>query len=100
MDRAACRGGLNWGYVSMMISPETYVDGLRGEPYSQLIEERSRLIACLEELEDFFANPEPRDYVFICPSEDVQYKMTLEYLVALTRLMCERAPEMTGEDYA
>lgn len=83
----------------MMISPETHVDGLRGEPYSQLIEERSRLIACLEELEDFFANPEPRDYVFICPSEDVQYKMGLEYLVVLTRLMCERAPEMTGEDY-
>ena len=81
----------------MMISPETFVDGLRGEPYSRLIEERRRLTVCLEELEDFFANPEPRGYVFICPSEDVQYKMELEYLVALTRLMCERASEMTGE---
>ena len=81
----------------MMISPETFVDGLRGEPYSRLIEERRRLTVCLEELEDFSANPEPRGYVFICPSEDVQYKMGLEYLVALTRLMCERASEMTGE---
>ena len=81
----------------MMISPETFVDGLCGEPDSRLIEERRRLTACLEELEDFFVNPEPRDYVLICPSEDVQYKMALEYLAALTRLMRERASEMTDE---
>lgn len=81
----------------MMISPETYIQEFEDKPYSALIQERHELLTELEGLEALFAHPEPNPIASIDPSPGLQYKMSLEYLAALTDLMRKRAGELTGE---
>lgn len=78
-----------------MMSPESYVAELENATYEELIRARGRLVAELVELEASIASGEEPE-LLICPSNDVRYRMCLEYLTVLSALMVERAPEFIG----
>ena len=85
----------------MMVSPESYIAQFGDAPYSELIRARAELVAELAELESYFElGQREEQYIAVSPSEDTRYKTGLEYLAALIDLMIERAPELTGEEFA
>ena len=79
-----------------MLSPESYIAELQDAPYEQLVRERRSIIAELERQEKGFKDPQPTAWECLDPGQDVEYKMDLEYLRALTGLMLKRAGEITG----
>ena len=79
-----------------MLSPESYIAELKDAPYEQLVQERRSIVAELERQEQGFKNPQPTAWERLDPGPDVEYKMDLEYLCALTGLMLKRADEITG----
>lgn len=79
----------------MMMSPESYVAELESATYEELIRERGRLVSELVELEASIASGEEPE-LLICPSDEVRYRMCLEYLAALSALMIERVSEFIG----
>ncbi len=81
----------------MMMSSESYVTELENATYEELIRERGRLVAELVELEASIASEEEPE-LLICPSDDVRYRMCLEYLVALSSLMIRHVSEFIGGD--
>ena len=79
-----------------MLSPESYIAELEDAPYAKLVQERRSDVAELERQEQGFKDPQPTARECLDPSPDVEYKMDLEYLCALTGLMLKRADEITG----
>lgn len=79
-----------------MLSPESYIAELKDAPYERLVRERRSIIAELERQEKGFKDPQPTAWECLDPGPDVEYKMDLEYLYALTGLMLKRAGEITG----
>lgn len=85
----------------MMVSPESYIAQFEDAPYSELIRARAELVAELAELENHFeCGSQECPSIAVSPSEDTRYKTGLEYLAVLIDLMIERAPELTGEEFA
>lgn len=81
----------------MMMSSESYVTELENATYEELIRERGRLVAELVELEASIASEEEPE-LLICPSDDVRYRICLEYLFALSSLMIRHVSEFIGGD--
>ncbi len=80
-----------------MIAPESYTAQLENAPYECLVAARRELVSELESLEESFKNPQQSEWESFDPSPNVEYKMALEYLGALTALMRKRANEIAGE---
>ena len=75
----------------MMISPEMFKENLKDKSYMELIRERNRLIRYIRKFEkDEMAGDRSDPGWRICPSQDVQYQMHLEYLAALCGMMKEK----------
>lgn len=80
----------------MMISPEAYIAHLEGASYNELIKERDRLIRSIRKYEKLEkAGDRSSEDWFRCPSPDVVYQCSLEYLAKLCLFMQERY----NEDY-
>ena len=79
----------------MMISPDTYAMMCKNKSYRELIKERDSLVREIRKLEKIVLKHDMTDESWmICPSPEVQYHMSLEYLSRLCLVMCER------EDYS
>ena len=75
----------------MMISPECYIEELKGKTYKQLIEERNELIKDIFEFEEKeMAGNRSGEEWLICPSPEVVYQSNLEYLSKLCEYMQQR----------
>ncbi|MCR4692074.1 MAG: hypothetical protein K5739_12080 [Lachnospiraceae bacterium] len=84
----------------MMISPQSYVEEFRHEPFDKLIAERGRLYKELKALEkEAFDSEKKSDAWLKSPSVDVRYQMALEYMAALCEYISEkyRAEIVWGE---
>lgn len=79
----------------MMISPESYVEGLKNAVYPELMKERDRLIRSMRayEKKKISGSFSPEEWN-VCPGPDVIYGMDLEYLGALCVFMSERYKEL------
>ena len=85
----------------MMVSSESYIAQFEDAPYSELIRARAELVAELAELENHFeCGSQECPSIAGSPSAGTRYKTGLEYLAVLIDLMIERAPELTGEEFA
>ena len=75
----------------MMLSPNTYAEEHENDSFEELIEERSRLIEEMNELEKIAYDVERKDPAWgMHPGPDVQYQMTLEYLSQICDLLKEK----------
>ncbi len=75
----------------MMISPQSYVDNLKGSSYEELICERNSLIEYIQEYERLEkAGDRSGEEWQIHPQPDVRYQMSLEYLSELCAFMQEK----------
>lgn len=78
-----------------MISPETYVIGLKDADYETLIRERNELIKCIQEFEGKEkAGDRSGAEWHMKPSPDVVYKVNLEYLSELCKFMAEQTKSL------
>lgn len=75
----------------MMISPETYIESMKGKNYPELIKERDRLVRYVRgfEKKERAGDRSGADWG-ICPSPAVRYQVYLDYLSRLCTLMAER----------
>ena len=73
----------------MMISPETYVDGLRDKSYKELLLEREQMLGYIKEFEEAEGEIEVTMY----PTPKTVYQMNLEYLAKLCELIAEKYRE-------
>lgn len=74
----------------MMISPEAYIKELEDKSYEELLAEKARLNAKIEEFENH-DNSSPT--IVISPSPEVRYQCNLEYLAALCNLITKKYNE-------
>ncbi len=75
----------------MMISPQSYVEEFRHEPFDKLIAERERLYKEFKKLEkEAFDSDKKSDAWLMSPSVDVRYQMYLEYMAALCEFISEK----------
>ena len=61
----------------MMISPKTFIENLKDKSYSELLEEREKL---LNDIYSFEKRPNKSKGIFISPSPEVRYQVNLQYL--------------------
>lgn len=80
-----------------MIEPDSHIAQFKNAPYERLVAARRELVAELERLEKGFKHPQPGEWESFDPGPDVEYKMALEHLGALTALMRKRADEITDD---
>lgn len=80
----------------MMISPEAYMDELKNATYTELINERKRLLKYIVAFEknEISGNRTGEEWQ-ICPAPDVKYQCYLEYLASLCAFMKRKY----NEDY-
>ena len=78
----------------MMIPPKMYISGIKDKPYSELIDERNKLIQHICDFEEKEkAGKRDESEWNSSPFPDVRYQMYLEYLSGLCALMQERYNE-------
>lgn len=77
----------------MMISPQTYADGIKDKSYEELIEEREKLIREIKHFEKHRKELMNNEKKMIFPSPDVEYQMNLEYLGSLCVLLSDKFNE-------
>lgn len=75
----------------MMISPESYVEELKNLSYTDLINERKKLIEYINSFEknEMTGDRSGAEWQ-ICPSPEVRYQCNLEYLSALCCYMKDK----------
>ncbi|MBE6034993.1 MAG: hypothetical protein E7222_09900 [Clostridiales bacterium] len=77
--------------MTMMISPESYVDDHRNDSFEELIAERNQLVEELNRLEKIVYDKECADKAWsMHPGPDVQYQVTLQYLAQLCDFLQEK----------
>ena len=82
----------------MMISPNCYIEQLKGRSYAELIEERDQLIRSLREFEEAKRSGDCSGTErMILPSPAMRYQMDLEYLSELCDYMSKKYREESGE---
>ena len=75
----------------MMISPTGYINGFRNSNYTELIEERNKLLRFVQEFEEKELSGDRSDKEWnVNPSPDVKYQCYLDYLAKLCTLMREK----------
>lgn len=74
----------------MMISPETFIDNLKDKSYSELLEEREKL---LNDIYSFEKKPNKSNGIFISPSPEVRYQVNLQYLGKICELIAKKYNE-------
>ncbi len=73
--------------MTMMISPEGYIEELKGKTYKELLKERDDL---LKEIQKFENDDIPDEEYNIDPSPEVVYQCNLLYLGELFKLISEK----------
>lgn len=68
----------------MMVSPETFIENLKGKSYNELLEEREKL---LNDIYSFEKKQNKFKEIFISPSPEVRYQVNLQYLGKLCELI-------------
>ncbi len=75
----------------MMISPNSFVEGLKDADYKTLIKERNRLVRDLKDFEKYDMDSDRTGPGWmILPSPETIYQMNLEYMAALCTFMQEK----------
>ena len=83
----------------MMISPESYIEELKEKSFEALIDERSRLIKEIEELEKIvFDKSTDSEEWNMDPGPDVIYQEDLQYLAELCKFLGEKYGEWSCND--
>lgn len=80
----------------MMISPETFAEELKNKSYEELLKIRGELIAEILYFEEHIEE-QMQNEIIISPSPDISYKMNLEYLGEICRLISEKFNEKYEE---
>lgn len=78
----------------MMISPEAYIEEFKNATYTELINERKRLIKYIAAYEknEMSGNRTSKERQ-VCPSPEVKYQCYLEYLAILCTYMQKKYSE-------
>ncbi len=75
----------------MMISPNAYAGFHKDKSYKSLIRERDSLIREIRKLEKLVLNKDLEDEAWqICPDPEVRYRVSMEYLIELCRMMLQK----------
>lgn len=75
----------------MMISPNAYIGFYRDKSYKSLIRKRNSLIREIRKLEKTVLNKDLEDEAWmICPDPEVQYRVSMEYLIEVCTMMLQR----------
>jgi len=83
----------------MMVSPNSYINSHKNDAMEDLLKEKKKLVDELELLEKVAFDKGHKDKAWdIQPGPDVRYKVTLEYLAELCRLIGRRYSEDTGSE--
>lgn len=78
----------------MMISPEAYIEVFKDATYTELINERKRLIKSITAYEKNEMSDKRTDKKRqVCPSPEVKYQCYLEYLAILCTYMRKKYSE-------
>ena len=80
----------------MIISPYTFIDGLKDKSYEELIKERDKLIRAIRYFEKHKKELAEQEE-HMCPSPSTHYYWNLHYLSELIKLIIEKYEELDEE---
>ncbi|MCQ2914797.1 MAG: hypothetical protein MJ247_06355 [Alphaproteobacteria bacterium] len=84
----------------MMVSPENYIKEHKDENFEQLIKTKNDLLGEISNLEKLVLSKDHDNPEWdVCPSPDVKYQISLEYLSKLCLCMMEKNKNRVFNEY-